>query len=198
MFKYFKFKERIEKEDETKMEIQRNMMNVRDRRLMQKIYLSYQIFILTFINLSSFHHIWRSIGMRDWSRHVWIDIIIYLWDTKKNDLYYHYFTRYLYTELLLLTFFPFVLKNPWEWKVIHVFWIVIFWIFKYVWKNEEVMGLMFLIYTIEQDFYLKMISKCIYPVKWILRIYQNILFVFYVFVLLLFSVESVKYLRNSI
>lgn len=196
---FFEYKKLISKKDETnKMEIQRNFMNVRDRRLVQKIYMTYEVFILTFINLSSMHHIWNSSLQKEWDRYLWIDIIIGLWDTKKNDLYYHYFTRYLYTEMLLLTFFPFILKNPMEWKIIHLFWIGIFWAFKYVWKNEEIMGLMFLLYTIEQDYYLKLLSKYIYPFKWFLPMYKICLFTFYIFILLLFSIEGIKYIRNSI
>jgi len=180
------------------MEIQRNMMNVHDRKIVQNIYVSYEIFILTYLNLIAFRHIWDSSQRHTWTNYSILDMIICLWDTKKNELFYHYFTNYLFTEMALLTFFPFVLKNSNEWKIINLFWIGVFFILQYLSKNNEVMGFMMLIYTIDKDFYLKMLAKKIYPFKWVLPIYHICLLSFYIFLFVLFSIEGVKWIQNSI
>lgn len=180
------------------MEIQRNMMNVRDRKIVQNVYVSYEIFILTFINLCAFTHIWKSSQRNQWNDYGVLDVIFSLWDKEKNALFYHYFTNYLFTEMALITFFPFVLKNVDDWKMIRTFWICLFLFFQYIYPNNEVLGFMMLIYTLDQDFYLKMLAKQLYPFKYVLPMFHICLISFYILLFVLFGIEGVKWIRNSI
>ncbi len=187
------------KHQKIKMEIQRNIFNTKNRRLIQQIYMSYEIYILTFMNMYAYQHLWRSSqkidwSQKDWSQKDWLYQIIYLWDKSKNDQFFRWYNMYLTVEVFLTTLFPFVYKNTDEWRPIHVFWIFLFATLKHVYQNQDVMGFMLMIYAIDQTFYVKMIEKNILPNRFVSQFYLIILSTFYLFLFVLFGIEGINIL----
>lgn len=182
------------KHQKIKMEIQRNIFNTKNRRLIQQIYMSYEIYILTFLNMYAYQHLWRSSQKVDWNQKDWLYQIIYLWDQSRNDQFFRWYNMYLTVEVFLITLFPFVYKNTDEWRPIHVFWIFLFATLKHVYQNEDVMGFMLMIYAIDQTFYVKMIEKNIIPNRFVSQFYLIILSTFYLFLFVLFGIEGMNFL----